>query len=111
MGRRCGGQIFWAVCRARCVPLQVVQNDYIRHLCGARRSVPAQVLCSGSCLPPLARAWLGACGRQWDRMVRAPCGILRSALLSNLALTRSLPPEEHMERGVAACHELAGPRG
>ena len=67
-------------------PLQVVQNDYIRHLGGVRRSVPAQALCSESCLPPLARAWLGACGRQWDRMATAPSGLLRSAFVSDVAL-------------------------
>ena len=37
-------------------PLQVLQNDYIRHLGGVRRSVPATILCAESCLQPLARA-------------------------------------------------------
>jgi hypothetical protein len=41
-------------------PLQVLQNDYIRHLGGLRRNVPASTLCAESCLPPLALPWLRA---------------------------------------------------
>jgi hypothetical protein len=52
-------------------PLQVPQNDYLRHLGGLRRSVPAHVLCAESCLPPLARAWVRAGSRQWNRMLTA----------------------------------------
>ena len=73
-------------------PLQVLQNDYIRHLGGLRRSVPALILSAESCLPPLARAWLRASARHWDRMQKAPPGsLLRAAMAGDLALAHSLP--------------------
>ena len=72
--------------------LQVLQNDYIRHLGGLRRSVPAPTLCAESCLPPLALQWLRACVRHWNRLTEAPHGILKCALAGDLALTSALPP-------------------
>ena len=91
-------------------PLQVVQNDYVRHLGGVRRSVPAQVLCSESCLPPLARSWLRACGRQWDRMATAPSGLLRSAFVSDVALATdtNIPTEQRLSTWSGAWLQAAG---
>jgi hypothetical protein len=73
-------------------PLQVLQNDYVRHLGGVRRSVPATILCAESGLPPLARAWLRAGARQWNRMVKADEGIIKWAFVGDLSLARSLSP-------------------
>jgi len=70
----------------------VPQNDYLRHLGGLRRSVPAHILCSESCMPPLARAWVRASARQWNRMLTAQPGVLRDAFLSDMALARQLEP-------------------
>ena len=91
-------------------PLQVVQNDYVPHLGGVRRSVPAQVLCSESCLPPLARSWLRACGRQWDRMATAPSGLLRSAFVSDVALATdtNIPTEQRLSTWSGAWLQAAG---
>jgi hypothetical protein len=76
--------------------MQAPQNDYLRHLGGMRRSVPAQVLCSESCTPPLARAWVRAGARQWNRMLTAPPGVLRAAflILSDMALAHHLQAHE-----------------
>ena len=54
--------------------------------------MPALVLSAESCLPPLARAWLRASARHWDRMQKAPPGsLLRSAMAGDLTLAHSLP--------------------
>lgn len=65
-----------ALCRTA-----LLQSDYIRHLGGVRRSVPASILCAESCLRPLARAWLLAGRRQWNCMAQAESGIVRAAFL------------------------------
>jgi hypothetical protein len=42
-------------------PLQVLQNDYIRHLGGVRRNVLATILCAER--PAAARACVASCAQ------------------------------------------------
>ena len=100
-------------------PLQVLQNDYVRHLGGLRRSTPAAVLCAESCLAPLGRVWLAACARLWNRLLAAPAGsVIRRALEGDLTLALSLPPPKARRTWAGAwLHALGwlsregGPRG
>ena len=41
-------------------------------------------------MPPLARAWVRAGARQWNRMLTAKPGVLRDAFLADMALAREL---------------------
>ena len=69
--------------------LQVVANDYIRHLGGLRRSVPFDILSRECCVQPLGRSWLRAALDLWNRALDAPnTSIMRRALLADLAITR-----------------------
>jgi hypothetical protein len=45
-------------------------------------------------MPPLARAWVRAGARQWNRMLTAQPGVLRDAFLSDMALTHQLRANE-----------------
>ena len=71
-------------------PLQVLQNDYLRHLGGVRRCVPADILCTESGLPPLARGWVRACTTLWNRLVRMDDCPLKRAWLADMQLAHSL---------------------
>lgn len=71
-------------------PLQVLQNDYLRHLGGVRRCVPADILGSESGLPPLPRCWLRACVTLWNRLARMQDGPLKRAWVADLHLAHSL---------------------
>lgn len=78
-------------------PLQVLQNDYLRHLGGVRRCVPADILCAESGLPPLARGWVRACATLWNRLVRMEECPLKRAWLADLQLAHSLGLNLHSE--------------
>ena len=71
-------------------PLQVLQNDYLRHLGGVRRCVPAAILGAESGLPPLPRYWLQACASLWNRLVRMPDCPLKRVWAADLHLAQSL---------------------
>ena len=69
--------------------LQVVANDYVRHLGGLRRSVPIDILCRECCMQPLGRSWLRAALDLWNRALDAPdTSYMRRALLADLAITK-----------------------
>jgi hypothetical protein len=73
-------------------PLQVLQNDYIPHLGGLCRNVPASTLSAESCLPPLALPWLRASTSLWSRLMLARGGLLRAVFVAELQLTCATPP-------------------
>jgi hypothetical protein len=74
-------------------PLQVLQNDDIRHLGGLRRNnVPASTLCAESCLPPLALPWLRASTSLWSRLMLARGGLLRAVFVADVQLARATLP-------------------
>lgn len=76
--------------RALRAPLQVLQNDYVRHLGGVRRCVPADILTSEIGLPPLPRCWVRACGALWNRLARMQDCPLKRAWVADLHLAHSL---------------------
>jgi hypothetical protein len=54
--------------------------------------VPATILCAESGLPPLARAWLRAGARQWNRMIKFDEWTLKWAFMGDLSLACYLSP-------------------
>jgi hypothetical protein len=54
----------------------------------------AVVLCAESSLLPLARPWVRAGARQWNRMLTAKPGILRDAFLGDIPLAHHLQSHE-----------------
>ena len=80
-------------------PLQVLQNDYLRHLGGVRRCVPADILCAESGLPPLPLCWARACAALWNRLVRMGDCPLKRAWVADLQLAHSLGLDLDSEDG------------
>ena len=70
--------------------LQVLQNDYLRHLGGVRRCVPADILGAESGLPPLPRCWARACAAFWNRLVKMKECPLKRAWVADMHLAHAL---------------------
>lgn len=85
--------------------LQTLHNTYLKRIGHLRPTIPVSILSRESGVAPVARAWLSACVRLWNRIMVGGPALLKHALADNLTLTRSFIPNP-TTREVA----LRGPR-